>query len=221
MGITRDLLLNLIHDKELIISPYDQQYLVGNMYEMHNNGYISYYEEAYGSTLAIDTQNPLKLKTDKIPKNGFCLEPNRIYYLTLKERVTCPRYTTTISTHRELSQYGLTLSTKDSPQYGSESQFDVSLTASQPLLIYPEQKIASLSIDAGDAGTSAVPIGGIIAWRGGPLPYGYCYCDGSNGSPNLMNELIMGSNVNQYQPPFLNGGLAVGAMKLIFIMRYK
>lgn len=38
-----------------------------------------------------------------------------------------------------------------------------------------------------------VPIGGILMWSGSSVPGGWALCDGSNGTPNLVNRFIMGS----------------------------
>lgn len=222
MGITRALLQNLINDKELIITPYDPQYLIGNTYELHNDGYISFYDDVYGFSVAVDSENPPKLQKNKIPKNGWCLEPNKVYYMSLKETIVCPNYATTIATHQDLSKFGLIITTEDSPAYGdTDNEFDISLTTAHPLVLYPEQKIASLTIDSGDAGTSAIPIGGIIAWWGGTLPYGYCYCDGSHGSPNLIGHLIKGGTANTYLGQVVDTcHSSETEYSLIFIMRY-
>lgn len=225
MGITRALFQNLLNDGEVIISPYDPKYLIGNAYELHNDGNIGFYDydEIYGFSVAVDSEKPPKLKTSKIPKNGWCLEPNKVYYLALKENITCPLYATSIATHQDLSKFGLVITTEDSPAYGEDgTEFDISLTTAHPLLIYPEQRIASLTIDAGDAGTSAIPIGGIIAWRGGKLPYGFCYCDGSNGSPNLIGHIIVGGTSNAFLGPVPDAcHAACTEHTLTFIMRYK
>lgn len=225
MGITRALFQNLLNDGEVIISPYDPKYLISNTYELHNDGRIGFYdyEKIYGFSVAVDSENPPKLKADKIPKNGWCLEPNKVYYLSLKENIICPKYATTIATHADLSKFGLIITMEDSPAYGEDgSEFDISLTTAHPLVIYPEQRIASLTLDAGDAGTSAIPIGGIIAWRGGPLPYGYCYCDGSYGSPNLIGHVIVGGTSNAFLGPVLDAcHPAKTEHTLLFIMRYK
>lgn len=43
-------------------------------------------------------------------------------------------------------------------------------------------------------GPGTIPIGGIIMWNGSVVPSGWQLCDGSNGTPNLLNRFILGGN---------------------------
>jgi len=58
------------------------------------------------------------------------------------------------------------------------------------------QTNAQLLADSlGTASTGTVPIGGIILWSGtiATIPTGYVLCNGSNGTPNLRNQFILGA----------------------------
>lgn len=41
--------------------------------------------------------------------------------------------------------------------------------------------------------TSTFPVGGIIMWSGSTVPSGWALCDGTNGTPNLVDRFIMGA----------------------------
>jgi hypothetical protein len=41
--------------------------------------------------------------------------------------------------------------------------------------------------------TNTFPVGGIIMWSGSTVPSGWALCDGTNGTPNLVNRFIMGA----------------------------
>jgi hypothetical protein len=56
---------------------------------------------------------------------------------------------------------------------------------------------------------SGVPKGAIIMWSGnaGNIPEGWALCDGTNGTPNLMDRFVIGAG-NTYQPNGPPGGNA-------------
>jgi hypothetical protein len=41
--------------------------------------------------------------------------------------------------------------------------------------------------------TNTFPVGGIIMWSGSTVPSGWALCDGTNGTPNLVDRFIMGA----------------------------
>ncbi len=43
------------------------------------------------------------------------------------------------------------------------------------------------------SGVGVVPAGGIIMWSGTTIPAGWALCNGTNGTPNLMDRFIVGS----------------------------
>lgn len=221
MALSRALMQNLINDQELIISPYSAAYLVGNEYELHVKGDITLYEKKYGENDVMDSKTDGDGESIDIPGNGYALEPNRIYHLTLKESITCPLYSCQITPHEDLGQYGLSLNINRADVFNNGATIVVSLTSTHPLVIYKNQAIAKLTLTQSDTGASTVPIGGIIGWRGGKLPYGFCLCDGSNGSPNLMGHIIKGDSNSGTITPELYPYPAVTTSTLVFIMRYK
>lgn len=56
---------------------------------------------------------------------------------------------------------------------------------------------------------SPVPQGGIILWSGviSAIPPGYVICDGTNGTPDLRNNFVMGAGSgSSYSAPLATGG---------------
>lgn len=222
MALSSTLMKNLIADGELIISPYSASCLVGNEYELHVKGDITVYEEKYGENDVMDSKGSEDSESIAIPFNGYALEPNRIYHLTLKESITCPLYSCQISPHEDLGQYGLNLNITRADVFNNGATIVVSLTSTHPVVIYKDQAIAKLTLTQSDTGASTVPIGGIIGWRGGKLPYGFCYCDGSNGSPNLMGFILKGGSTPGITVAELCAEYpTVQTVTMCFIMRYK
>lgn len=43
---------------------------------------------------------------------------------------------------------------------------------------------------------SNIPIGTIVMFGGNTLPLGWLFCDGKNGTPNLVDRFILGGNIN-------------------------
>lgn len=61
------------------------------------------------------------------------------------------------------------------------------------------QTNAQLLADSlGTASTGTIPIGGIIIWSGstGSVPDGWGLCNGSNGTPNLQDQFVVGAGSN-------------------------
>ncbi|RWZ87322.1 MAG: tail fiber protein [Hydrotalea sp. AMD] len=50
-----------------------------------------------------------------------------------------------------------------------------------------------LTTSVNTALNQVVPIGGIIMWSGSTVPTGWHICDGTNGTPNLIDRFIVGS----------------------------
>lgn len=222
MAISSTLLKNLINDKELIISPYDESMLKGNYYQLSGRDVLYTYNGEYGENVTIDTKNPPKQTVITIPKNGYVLEPNRFYYIPLNETIQCPKYSCDIAPNVALGQYGMSINITNGDVFVNGGEIVVMISAVYPVTIYPNQILANLTLNASDTGASIVPIGGIIGWVGGNIPYGYCICDGSNGTPNLTNQFIYGSTRTGPHPgPILKAGIDIAPFDLIFIMRYK
>jgi hypothetical protein len=72
------------------------------------------------------------------------------------------------------------------------------LTQYSSVKAYIDETIAALTGNNEEEDTSepayAVPLGGIIMWSGTTVPNNYQLCDGTNGTPNLVNRFIMGGN---------------------------
>jgi hypothetical protein len=69
-----------------------------------------------------------------------------------------------------------------------------------------------------------IPVGGIILWSGSiaSIPTGWALCNGSNGTPNLMDKFIIGAG-NSYNvgntAAVINGGSTYAYYALAYIMR--
>lgn len=223
MALSRNQWLQLIDIGEITISPYVDSQLKSNYYELHNDSKVSYYEDKYGRNNVIDSEALPELHSEPITKYGFILEPNRLYIIPMKETIAAPNYSVTLSPAPELAAAGLTMNMKGEVVYASDT-FNISITSLHPLKIYPEQLMAQAFINEGNEGQNSVPIGGIIAFHGDQVPFGYTICDGSNGSPDLTDRFIRGrgSLGGRAGEILYMGGLSqIKYYELAYIMRYK
>jgi len=145
----------------------------------------------------MDTKKPAETEEIVIPKNGYVLEPDVTYYMTILESVSCRKFSINLAPERNLAGMGLTVIMDRNIVYsGGGTPITVSITTVDPILIYSKQEIAELYIVENESGFGYVPIGGIIAYCGTKenLPTGWTLCDGSHGSPNLVDRFVRGTD---------------------------
>lgn len=82
-----------------------------------------------------------------------------------------------------------------------------------PVPVYANPTTHALLTES--SGGSGIPQGAIILWSGldTNIPSGYALCDGTNGTPNLADNFVMGAG-NVYGPGN-TGGLATAIFQLI------
>lgn len=194
MPISRRQFLTLLEDGVIRITPYSQDHLKDNHYVIHNDGFISFFDEAYGRNNVIDSSKPPKLTEIPIPKYGYTLEPNRLYRIKSKESIVSDDWSCSATPAQGLSDYGLLINVDSDVAYKCSGIISATLTSIHPLIIYPGQNFADLYVQENEPGIGYVPIGGIIGWSGGSPPYGYRVCDGTHGTPDLRNRFIMGGS---------------------------
>ena len=221
MSISRNLMQNLINDKELIISPYNPSSFVNNHYELHAKNSMMVYDSMYRENTVMDGNALPKHTTVTLNKHGYALEPGKLYNIELKETVQCNLYTCQLQPNANLSRYGVTVSLADDATLGGGGKIVAAVSTTYAVLIYPDMTICDLYLNEGDTGLGSIPVGGIIGWGGGPIPYGYCLCDGSNGSPNLVGRFIKGGTTNKIVNASVMTTLGSDIYELVYIMRYK
>lgn len=221
MSISRNLMQNLIDDNELIISPFNAGSFIGNHYELHVKNTMMVYDSKYRENTVMDGNSLPKYETVSLNKHGYALEPGKLYNIELKESVKCDLYTCQLYPNANLSRYGINVSLVNDSALGGGGQIVAAISTTYTVMIYPDMAICDLYLNEGDTGLGSIPIGGIIGWGGGAIPYGYCLCDGSNGSPNLVGHFIKGGTTNREIQSSVKTDLGSDIYELVFIMRIK
>lgn len=77
---------------------------------------------------------------------------------------------------------------KGTVEFAQDVAIDKKLTVSGGL------KVAA---GGGIEGYGTIPVGGIIMWSGRTVPDGWALCNGSNGTPNLIDKFVFGSTTGE------------------------
>lgn len=78
---------------------------------------------------------------------------------------------------------------------GSTTNVNVGSASGGTLAVLKNATVAgTLAVTGVISGPGTIPIGGIIMWNGSSIPTGWQLCDGSNGTPDLRNQFVIGGN---------------------------
>lgn len=222
MAISSSHLKNLIDDGEIVISPFNASCLRGNEYLLHTTEGFHYYDGGYDyNTVSVPGSKMNDESRNITQRYGYILEPGRVAYVYMQENIRADHYDIQIVPNELFSKYGLTVISYKI----TNGTLIVEVITNRPMVIKPGDSIAKIQFNTTDHSTASVPIGGIIGWAGSEVPYGYVLCNGSNGTPDLTNKFIVGSNVTHYDdnlrvkteiPP-----AGMRTYQLAFIMRIK
>lgn len=225
MSISKTQIQSLYIDGKITIVPYDAESLHEEYYTLHIGNRISYCEEKFSRNTVMDAASLPAFITESLTKNGYILEPDRIYNIELQESVTCKTHSCILRPNGLLSKYGVNVIPTRNSYITNGKPIIVTVTVTHAIRVYPGMTLCDLYFENTDDSPGVVPIGGIIAWSGSKIPYGYCICDGSHGSPNLVNQIICGSSYNTGGHISIDtgdyGSLYLSKYNLVFIMRYK
>ncbi len=76
--------------------------------------------------------------------------------------------------------------------------FNAIITATEAQLNYLTGVTSNIQTQLATAGLGGFPVGGIVPYNGliVNIPANYKLCDGANGTPNLIDKFIMGTNID-------------------------
>lgn len=192
MALPRHIIEPLIESGKIKIEPFSADNLTNNSYKLHVGKVI---KQCSNSDLAANTASDTAKKqvydTYEIPKGGFVISPRYIYILQLEEKVTTSDYSGQLVPSPDLAAYGVSINISGNITYQLSGTIELSLTSTQPVIIYPGNTIAEIYFTPASDG-SGLPVGGIIMWSGSTVPLDWHLCDGEDGTPDLRNRFIVG-----------------------------
>ena len=140
MILTGNEIKKQIRKNKITISPFDENGLNPNSYNVTLGEYLKVYEDEI-----LDSKKGLKTKTIKIPDEGIILQPNKIYLGFTKEKIGSNFFVPTITGRSSSGRLGLFVQiTADLVDIGFVGNLTFQLHCVQPLKIYPNMKIGQI-----------------------------------------------------------------------------
>ncbi len=129
-----------VKKNKIIISPFDENCINPNSYNLELGDYLKVYEDD-----VLDSKKSLKTKTIQIPDEGLVLEPNKIYLGFTKETIGSDFFVPTITGRSSTGRLGLFVQiTADLIDIGFKGNLTFQLHVVQPLRIYKGMKIGQI-----------------------------------------------------------------------------
>lgn len=193
MPLPKARLQNLMDEGELRITPFDPSQLTSYGYNLHVGKIIKEktHEDGYNTT--VETGSAYTYETVNIPEDGFVLDPMKTYDIELKELLQSDHYSAELVLDNVYVQAGATCELGNTPIPISSFGKYMTIKVTQPMRVYIDQRIGEAHFSATED-VEGVPSGGIIAFCGTIIPYGWVLCNGENGTPDLRDRFILGSS---------------------------
>lgn len=125
----------------IVIQPFDADSINPNSYDFRLGDTIKVYKEP-----VLDSKTPNEVETIKIPKEGYLLEPGRVYLGHTVETMGSEYYVPILRGTSSMGRLGLFVHiTADLIDLGSINQYTLMLHAVQGLRVYPGMKIGQIT----------------------------------------------------------------------------
>ena len=142
MILTGNEITNAIKQNKIIITPFCDNHINPNSYDISIGKTINYYPE--NKVLDINVEN--EFITEEIPVSGFILKKNKFYFAFSKEKIQTEYYVPILHNRSGVARKGLfTHITADLLQLNHNGSILIQLFAISDTVIYPEQVIAQIS----------------------------------------------------------------------------
>lgn len=141
MILTGAKIIEEIETGGIIMQPFSKNLVNPNSYNYRLGDYIIKMEND-----VVDIDSPHAMKTIKIPKEGYVLQPKKLYLGSTYEVIGSDFYVPSLIGRSSLGRLGLFLQiTADLGHIGTKHSWTLELTVVQPLIIYARMKIGQVS----------------------------------------------------------------------------
>ena len=142
MILTGNGIRNAIGQKKILITPFNDNHINPNSYDISIGKTISYYHD----NKTLDMKIESKYITKKIPKSGFVLKKNKFYFAMSKEKIQTEYFVPLLHNRSGVARKGLfTHITADLLQINHNGHVLIQLFALSDTIICPEQIVSQIS----------------------------------------------------------------------------
>jgi deoxycytidine triphosphate deaminase len=139
MILTANEIFKKIQTKRIILSPFDKKNLGTVSYKFRISNQISPIKSF------IDSKEKINLKFEKIPQNGYLLEPGILYLAQTYETMGAHDYAQQIFALRDVGSAGIFINiSADLGHSGAVTQWTLEIITDHKILIYPYQFIGQI-----------------------------------------------------------------------------
>ncbi len=147
----------IVHDVaagRIRVAPYDAAQVRANAYQVRLGDDLVTYTEA-----ALDARRTPPSSTQRLPENGFCLQPGIIYLARTAETIGSPHYAMTLEAEPAVSALGLWVEfSAPLGHVGALIPWTLELAVVHPTIIYPGMPIGRVAFWE--------PVGALARYRG-------------------------------------------------------
>ena len=141
MILTGSQIAKEVQNGNILLEPFDSSLLNPNSYNYRLNDYLLKVENKI-----INPKRAIQTKRVDIPKQGYKLQPHKLYLGSTYELIGSDKYVVTLIGRSSLGRLGLFLQiSADLGQIGTQHNWTLELTVVQPLIVYPRMRIGQVS----------------------------------------------------------------------------
>lgn len=140
MIVTGKLIEKEVKKNRITISPFLEENINPNSYNFRLDKYLKVYK---GSLL--DSKKNCEYELIEIPKEGYILQPNKLYLANTVERLGSKKYVPTYNARSSVARLGLFINLSATLcDIGFEGQITMQLYSVNPVKIYPYMNIGQI-----------------------------------------------------------------------------